>query len=62
MKPDAISYNSLIYALVQEPWVFEVGRQARLLYLCALSREPASDAALQNTSNEEHVFFFMRVT
>lgn len=24
IKPDVISYNSLIYALVQEPWVFEV--------------------------------------
>lgn len=25
MIPDAFSYNSLIYALVQEPWVAEVG-------------------------------------
>lgn len=24
IEPDVISYNSLIYALVQEPWVFEV--------------------------------------
>lgn len=24
VEPDVISYNSLVYALVQEPWVFEV--------------------------------------
>lgn len=24
MEPDVISYNSLVYALVQEPWVSEV--------------------------------------
>lgn len=33
LKPDAISYNSLIYALVQEPWVSEVGQLDCLLFL-----------------------------
>lgn len=23
VEPDVVSYNSLVYALVQEPWVFE---------------------------------------
>lgn len=26
MEPDAVSYNSLAYALVQDPWVSEVGQ------------------------------------
>lgn len=62
MKPDAISYNSLIYALVQEPCVSEVGQPDHLLVLCTLSRLPASDAALQDTSNEEHVFLLLFLT
>lgn len=48
MKPDAISYNSLIYALVQEPWVSEVGQPDRLIFLYTLSRVLASGAALQH--------------
>lgn len=29
VEPDVISYNSLVYALVQEPWVFEASVSPR---------------------------------
>lgn len=29
IEPDVISYNSLVYALVQEPWVFEASDSPR---------------------------------
>ena len=32
VEPDVISYNSLVYALVQEPWVFEA-RNSPLVYV-----------------------------
>lgn len=62
MKPDAISYNSLIFALVQEPWASEVGQSDCLLFLCTISRFPASSASLQDRSNEGHVlrYYFRR--
>lgn len=31
IEPDVISYNSLIYALVQEPWVSEVRHSCNLV-------------------------------
>lgn len=34
IEPDVISYNSLVYALVQEPWVFEVSDSPSSTYDC----------------------------